>query len=63
MPSSCMVRTGELAWHSEERNAEKSWVPSKCCAAAGMASTVSGRNTQPARPASSGERTGSLYST
>ena len=49
-----------LAWHSAARNAEKSCSPTSACAASIIRPASSGRNTQPARPAHSGERTGWL---
>ena len=55
-------RTGEAAWHSDERKAEKSCSPASNTAASRIRASSSSRKVQPLRPASSGCRTGELYS-
>ena len=50
--------TGDFAWHSAARNAEKSCVPTSARAASRIAATSSGRWYQPTRPARSAGRAG-----
>jgi hypothetical protein len=61
--TSCMSLMGDLAWQPDARNEEKSCVPIRCCAPSRMRSTSIGRNTQPARSASSEDGLGLLYRT